>query len=144
MITNADWARRRWVNFRMGHSIYLVFIMSFANFILISYRLLIERVDALNELFSSLWVFIIAFILLYIPAATLIGHWHHKTQFKIETDLAHRQDPVMARWIRLLIDIQTGRATEEEITKTRDFLKSIEEGKDGRTPVEKTDDKGSS
>lgn len=125
----SNWVRRRWLNFRQGHSYYLIFAMSFANFILISYRLLIERVESLNTLFSNLWVFMALFIALYIPAAILIGHWHHKTQVKIETELWHNQDPVMAKWFRLLIDIQTGRATPEEIEKTRNFLKSIEDGK---------------
>ncbi len=129
MTVAGNWARRRWLNFRQGHSYYLIFAMSFANFILIAYRLLVERVDALNELFSSLWLFVAAFIALYVPAAILIGHWHHKTQVKIETELWHNQDPVMARWFRLLIDMQAGRATQEEIAETRDFLKSIEDGK---------------
>lgn len=140
MTAASNWARRRWVNFRLGHSGYLIFIMSFANFILISYRLLVERVETLSEIFSSLWMFVAVFTILYIPVAILIGHWHHKTQVKIETELLHSQDPVMAKWFRLLIDIQTGKATQDEITKTRNFLKSIEEGKNYK---EFTNEKGS-
>ena len=137
MTTSSNWARRRWVNFRFGHSGYLIFIMSFANFILISYRLLVERVETLSEIFSSLWMFVIVFTILYIPTAILIGYWHHKTQVKIETELLHSQDPVMAKWFRLLIDIQTGKATQDEIDKTRNFLKSIEDGKDYKDPADK-------
>ena len=38
-----SWVRRRWWEFRQGHSIYLIFILTFVNFILIAYRLLIEE-----------------------------------------------------------------------------------------------------
>jgi len=54
---NDSWMRRRWFDFRQGHSVYLIFALTFANFILIFYRLLIERVEVFNEIFSSLWIF---------------------------------------------------------------------------------------
>ena len=34
------WFRSRWYEFRMGHSTYLIFLLTFTNFILISYRFL--------------------------------------------------------------------------------------------------------
>ena len=77
---DTPWARRRWFDFRTGHSLYLIFALSFANFILISHRLLIERVPILNEFFSSLWFFRIIFILAYIPLSIIIGAWHRRTQ----------------------------------------------------------------
>ena len=40
------WLRRRWLDFRFGHSIYLIFALSFINFILIFHRLLIERIES--------------------------------------------------------------------------------------------------
>ena len=88
-----NWIRRRWLNFRQGHSIYLIFILTFANFILIFHRLFIERVEALNEVFSSVWLFAVFFVIMYIPIAILIGHWHRTTQVKVETELVQRQNP---------------------------------------------------
>jgi len=129
-MTITSFSRRRWMNFRHGHSIYLIFALTFINFILIFYRLLIERVDFISDIFSSLWVFAIVFILIYIPVAVLIGHWHRKTQLKVEMELMQRQNPMLARWFRVLFDMQTGKATPEEIEKTRKLLKAIEEGKD--------------
>jgi len=125
-----SWSRRRWTNFRQGHSVYLIFALTFANFILIFHRLLIERVEFLSEVFSSLWVFALVFVLIYIPSAVLIGHWHRKTQLKIEMELLYRQSPLLAKWFRVLFDMQTGKATKEEIENTRRLLKAIEEGKD--------------
>jgi hypothetical protein len=38
---------------------------------------------------------------------------------------------MMAKWWRILVDMQTGKASKEEIEKFRALLKAIEEGKDG-------------
>ncbi len=123
------WARRRWWEFRQGHSVYLIFMLTFINFILISYRLLIEKVIFFKELFPELWIFAILFILCYIPAAVLIGFWHRKTQLRVETTLVQQQNPVLAKMVRTLLDVQTGKATEKEIEEFRKMLESIEKRK---------------
>jgi len=120
------WGRRRWWEFRQGHSIYLVFVLTFTNFILISYRLLIEKVLFFKELVPDLWIFAIMFILVYIPLAALIGFWHRKTQLRVETTLIQQQNPVLARMIRTLLDAQTGKASEEELEEFRKMLLNIE------------------
>ncbi len=121
-----SWARRRWWEFRQGHSIYLIFILTFVNFILISYRLLIEKVTLFKELVPELWIFALLFILIYLPAATLIGFWHRRTQLRVENTLVQQQNPVLARMIRTLLDVQTGKATKEEIDEFRKMLTKIE------------------
>ena len=126
-----QWVRRRWTDFRSGHSIYLIFLLSFSNFVLIFYRLLIEKVEFLGGFFSNLWFFGIVFILIYIPVAILIGLWHRRTQISIETDLFLRNNPFMARNFRILVDMLEGKASKEEIETYRKMLKSIEKGKGG-------------
>jgi hypothetical protein len=123
---NEGWIRRRWWEFRQGHSVYLIFMLTFINFILIAYRLLIERVAIFKELIPELWIFAVLFISIYIPAAILIGLWHRKTQLRVETTLIQQQNPIMAKMFRTLLDVQTGKATEEEIKEFRKFLKNIE------------------
>ena len=120
------WARRRWWEFRQGHSVYLIFVLTFVNFILIAYRLLIERVDAFKEIVPELWIFALLFIVIYVPAATLIGFWHRHTQLKVESTMVQQQNPVLAKMIRTLLDVQTGKASEEEIKEFRKMLLSIE------------------
>jgi 5-bromo-4-chloroindolyl phosphate hydrolysis protein len=122
------WIRRRWFDFRQGHSMYLIFAMAFANFILIFYRLLIERVEILGQIFSSLWIFVIVFVGIYIPVAGLIGYWHRKTQLRVEQDQSMRQNPLLARNFRMVIDMLENKATKEEIEDFRNLLKSIERG----------------
>jgi len=123
------WARRRWWEFRQGHSVYLIFMLTFINFILISYRLLIEKVVFFKEIFPDLWIFATLFIVSYIPAAVLIGFWHRKTQLRVETTLVQQQNPVFARMVRTLLDVQTGKASKEEIEEFRKMLESIERRK---------------
>ena len=120
------WGRRRWWEFRQGHSIYLVFALTFINFILISYRLLIEKITIFKELVPDLWIFAIVFLIIYVPAAILIGFWHRRTQLRVETTMIQQQNPVLARMIRTLLDAQTGKATKEEIEEFRKTLLKIE------------------
>ena len=120
------WTRRRWWEFRQGHSIYLIFMLTFVNFILIAYRLLIERVTIFKELIPELWIFALLFLVCYIPAAILIGFWHRRTQLKVETTIVQQQNPILAKMIRTLLDVQTGTASKEEIKEFRDMLEKIE------------------
>ncbi|MDH3678091.1 MAG: hypothetical protein OEQ12_07310 [Nitrosopumilus sp.] len=121
-----SWIRRRWLDFRFGHSLYLIFALSFSNFILIFHRLLIERIGILNEIFSNLWFFALVFVILYIPIAIGIGAFHRRTQIKVESEQTLRNNPFMARNFRMLIDIFEGKASKEDIEKFRNLLIKIE------------------
>lgn len=125
---NDAWLRRRWYDFRQGHGMYLVFAMSFVNFVLIFYRLLIEEINLLAEIFSNLWIFVIIFLAVYIPVAILIGNWHRKTQMRIEHEQSMKQSPLMAKNFRVLLDLLEGKASTKEVEDLRKFLKSIENG----------------
>lgn len=64
---------RYWTYFRRGHSVYLIFAITFLNFVVIQWRLLIEQVEPLETLFQHFYLFTILFIITYIPLATIIG-----------------------------------------------------------------------
>ena len=89
--------------------------------------MLIEKIPFFKELIPELWIFALIFILVYIPAAILVGVWHRRTQLRVETTLVNQQNPVLAKMIRTLLDVQTGKASEEEIKEFRDMLKIIEQ-----------------
>ena len=120
------WFRSRWWEFRIGHSTYLIFLLTFTNFVLISYRLLIERIPFLQDIVPELWIFAILFLLLYIPTSIVIGFWHRKTQLKVDTTLGMYQNPFTAKMFRTILDVQTGKATTEEIEEFRKLLLKIE------------------
>jgi len=120
------WFRSRWWEFRLGHSTYLIFLLTFVNFILISYRLLIERIPFLQEIIPELWIFMVLFLVIYIPTSIGIGFWHRKTQLKVENTLGYQENPVLAKMFRVMLDVKTGTATKEEIEEFRKFLVKIE------------------
>lgn len=127
---SSGWARERWYEFRTGHSTYLIFILTFVNFVLIAYRLLIEKISFFKELVPELWIFTVLFLALYIPTAILIGYWHRHTQLKIEQTISMQQNPFFAKLFRVLIDVQLGNMSKEEIEKFRNMLLNIEKKMD--------------
>ena len=118
--------REFWWAGRMGHSIYLTIFLGFVNFILIAFNFLIEGNEIFEKFISEIWVFSIIFLALYIPVSILIGRWHSNTQIHVDMELKIFEDPILARMIRTLLDVQTGVASKEEIKEFRDMLKSIE------------------
>ena len=96
------------------------------NFILISYRFLIEKSGLFENLISDLTIFSIIFIVSYIPISTAIGYWHRKTQWKVELAMKQVENPINAKMIRTILDVQTGKASDEEIKEFRKFLVKIE------------------
>lgn len=121
---DSNWFRRRWLDFRNGHSIYLIFIMTFANFVTIQYSLLIDKIPAINSIFS-IWTFAIIFVAAYIPLGMIIGYWHRKSQWKVEQEAMFRENVVAARiWLFAIMLIE-GKATEEEKRNMIDFLSTI-------------------
>jgi len=104
---------RAWTYMRRGHGTYLVFFLSFANFIVIQYRLLIEYVPIMKVLFSSLTAFAITFFLVYIPLAILIG-WYDYKKFAVpvETALGAKASPWVRDLAKALILIAEGRNKE--------------------------------
>ena len=119
--------REFWWAGRIGHSIYLTIFVGFVNFILITFNFLIEGNEMFEKFISEIWVFSIIFLILYIPVSTLIGRWHSNTQIHVDMELKMFEDPIMAKMIRTLLDVQTGKASEEEIKEFRDMVLKIEE-----------------
>ena len=83
------WIQERWFEFRQGHGTYLAFILSFVNFVLITYNLFLEKV--FPDL--SLLQFCIIFGAIYVPLSTLIGIRHIRKQVKYDTGKIFNQDP---------------------------------------------------
>jgi len=117
--------RRRWLDGRWGHSLYLMFGLTFINFILIFYRFLIEDIPIFSNLIESLWIFTILFIILYIPVSILIGHWHNQTQLKVDNYLKQMENPLLVSMFRILLDIETKKASQEEIEEFKKMLEDI-------------------
>ena len=125
---SSDWFRRRWLDFRNGHSIYLVFAMTFANFITIQYQLLIDKLPLSAGIFSSIWIFAITFILFYVPLSIILGYWHRKSQWKVEQDALFRENKVGAIMWMYVIDLIEGNVSEEDKKLMKESLLRITRG----------------
>ena len=124
-----NWMRRRWLDFRNGHSIYLIFLMTFANFVTIQYQLLLQRVPAIHALNINIWMFALIFVAIYLPVGMIIGYWHRKNQFSVEAEALFNQNQIGATMTLFLIDLIDGKVTEEEkATHAKIPLKNNETG----------------
>jgi len=119
MIFQKNFLRKLWWDGRTGHSTYLMFFLIFVNFTLITYNFLIVGNEIFEKFISNLWLFVIIFLIFYFPISILIGRWHTNTQISIDQTVHYSENPLFARMIRTLLDVQTGEATEEEIKEFR-------------------------
>jgi hypothetical protein len=124
-IRSHNWARRRWLDFRNGHTIYLIFLMTFANFITIQYQLLLQRVPIFQELHINIWIFAILFVVIYLPLGMIIGYWHRRNQFAVEAEALFNQNQIGATINLFLIDLIDGKVTEDEKAHMRRYLLNI-------------------
>ena len=137
----SNWTRRRWLDFRTGHSVYLIFLMTFANFVTIQYGLLIDRVPFLSNMFGSIWVFAIIYVCLYVPVAMVIGYWHRKTQWRVEQHALFKENEIGATMWLFVIDLIDGKVSEDEKQEMRKMLHKIVRKPIGKPAAEPTGQK---
>ena len=122
--------RKFWLDGRTGTSNYFILLLAIVNFILITYNFLIEDITIFNNLLSNMWIYAIIFLTLYFPISILIGRWHTNTQLHVDVSMKMNRDPIYAKMIRTLLDVQTGKASQEEIKEFRNMLTKIEKNID--------------
>ena len=126
-----SWFRRRWLDFRQGHSIYLIFLMTFANFITIQYKLLLEKIPSIDIITGgNIIVFAVIFVALYVPLSIIIGYWHRKSQWKVEAEALFKENKIGATMWLFVIDLIDGKVTEQEKKEMRDMLLKITKRKE--------------
>jgi len=105
---------------------YLSFALTFVNFLLIVYRLLIEQVPFLNVVFPNLWTFALLLLMIYFPLAVAIGHWHRTLQLPTESNIGFMASPLFAKVYRIQMQIMQGTAKKEEVEEMMNLLKQVE------------------
>jgi len=98
----AGWIQERWFEFRMGHGTYLGFVLSFVNFVLITYSLFLEKVFV--EL--TLLQFCLVFGAVYIPVSVIIGRVHIKKQVRYDAGMIFNQNPGLQAMMNKLMEIE--------------------------------------
>jgi hypothetical protein len=100
-------------------------VLTFVNFILITYNFAIERISFLQGIIDNTIVFAILFIVVYVPAAILIGYYHRKKQYVIENEAWLKENWIWA-WISMYqIRLIEGKVTPEETRQVKDYLDAI-------------------
>ena len=124
MVVKNKYIKRRWLDFRNGHSIYLAFFLNLVNFILIVYNFAILKIPFLSS-FLSLPLFVVIFFLIYIPTAILIGYWHRRNQYAVETEAMTQENWIFA-WISIYqIRLIKGKTMPAEDEAVLNYLNSI-------------------
>lgn len=123
MFINKNWLKRRWLDFRNGHGIYLIFFLTVAQFLIIQYRLLLDRIPLFHSI--PLWVFSAIFVAIYLPLGVIIGYWHRTTQYNVDNQTHFERNPIGATMYLFLFDLIDGKVTEEEKKHMRRYLLKI-------------------
>jgi hypothetical protein len=124
MVVKNKYIRRRWLDFRNGHSIYLVFLLTLVNFILIVYNFAILKIPFIST-FLNLPLFVVIFFLIYIPAAILIGYWHRRNQYSVENEAMVQENWIMA-WLGIYnIRLIKGKTTPAEDEAVLNYFQNI-------------------
>jgi hypothetical protein len=126
MIIPRNFVRKFWWDGRIGHTTYLMFLLTIVNFMIIAYNFLLEGNEFFEKFEEYLWLFGIIFLMLYVPVGILIGRWHVNTQLSVELEMRMLENPIMAKMVRGILDDKIGKATKEETEEFRKFLKEIE------------------
>jgi hypothetical protein len=117
--------QRGWLDFRNGHSVYLSFILTFMNSILLAYNFAVTQFAFLDNIFYSVGLFALFFLGMYIPAAVIIGYWHRRHQWTVENEALLQENWVWAWIARYQIRLIEGKATHEESKQVLDYLEGI-------------------
>ena len=117
--------RRRWLDFRNGHTIYLAFLLTFINFILITFNLLIKQLPFGIGEHLTLPIFIVLFIVVYAPTAIVLGVWHRKHQYSVENEALLRQNWMWAWISQYQIRLIKGKTNPTEDEYIMNYLNDI-------------------
>jgi len=104
---------RYYIYFRRAHTTYLVFVVSLANFIVIQYALLIEKIPILKQVFPTIGHFVLTVLPVYIAVCILVG-WldYRRGLVRTELTLVAQAHPWMRDIARALYLICEGKTEE--------------------------------
>jgi len=123
-ITKNGFIKRRWLDFRNGHSIYLAFLLNLVNFILIVYNFAILKIPLVST-FLNLPLFVLISFLIYIPIAILIGYWHKRNQYAVENEALLQENWIWAWIMQYEIRLIKGNTTPHEDDVVLNYLTNI-------------------
>lgn len=122
--TKNGFIKRRWLDFRNGHSIYLAFLLNLVNFILIVYNFAILKIPLVST-FLNLPLFVLISFLIYVPIAIIIGYWHKRNQYAVENEALLQENWIWAWIMQYEIRLIKGNTTPREDDVVLNYLTNI-------------------
>src|SRR5574339_190763 len=122
--TKNRYIKRRWLDFRNGHTIYLAFLLNLVNFILIVYNFAILKIPLVSN-FLNLPLFILISFLIYVPIAIIIGHWHRRNQYAVENEALLQENWIWAWIMQYEIRLIKGNTSPHEDDVVLNYLSNI-------------------
>ncbi len=122
---NRTYLRRRWLDFRNGHSIYLAFLLALINFTLITYNFAIKQLPFGIGGHLNLPIFVLIFAAIYIPSSIMIGYWHRKHQYSVENEALIKENWVWAWISQYQIRLIKGKTSPKEDEIILKYLNEI-------------------
>ncbi len=124
IFTKNSYIKRRWLDFRNGHTIYLAFLLNLVNFILIVYNFAILKIPLVST-FLNLPLFVLISFLIYVPIAIIIGHWHRRNQYAVENEALLQENWIWAWIMQYEIRLIKGNTTPHEDDVVLEYLTNI-------------------
>ncbi len=93
--------------FLRGHGNWFAYVMSMLNFVTISFYLLIENLTIIPEEWKRFRYYVVLFLLVYLPLATIVGYLDMKRgPYRVEQRLAREMSPLWQEVFRELEEIK--------------------------------------
>lgn len=108
MTTKKGFFQRRWTDFRTGHGTYLVYFLAFMNFSILMYELVLVNIPGMQSLLPNILYFLLVFLAIYIPLASIIGWLHRRYQMPIDIALSMKQNPYWRDITKSLAEFEKG------------------------------------
>lgn len=103
------WIRRRFLELRLGHSNYTLYLLALTNFLIISYTLLLAEIPVARQIIPNIGVYAVFFMVVYPSIAIVLGYWHRKTQYPIDLGLEILNNPLLRDlWVEVLASLPPG------------------------------------
>jgi fumarate reductase subunit C len=100
------WIKRRWYEFRVGHSTYLSFIPSSLNSVLLAFNLVVIAYLGLDNNPWFLLGFGVLVVVVYGPIAIYAGHLHNNKQMPTDNLIASLKNPITVDFINNFVRIE--------------------------------------
>ena len=92
---------RSWFYFRVGYGTYIALLIGIASNLLLFYRLGVQDIKSLGEIFPSLTIFSVIAVLIAVPISIGVGLYHMKRTgaFAADASVSTESNPYMYRII---------------------------------------------